>query len=59
MIGLPISDGHDAVGVVINRLTKIRYFVPCSTTVDAKELANLFIMNISCLYGLPNSIISD
>jgi hypothetical protein len=59
MIGLPVSEGYDAIWVVINRLTKMRHFIPCSTTVDAKELANLFIMNIFCLYGLPNSIISD
>jgi hypothetical protein len=34
-------------------------FVPCSTTVDAKELANLFVTNIFRLHGLPDSIISD
>jgi hypothetical protein len=37
----------------------MRHFVPCSTTVDAKELANLFIMNILRLHGLPDSIISN
>jgi transposase InsO family protein len=57
--GLPISDGHDVIWVVIDQLTKMRHLVPCSTTVDAKELANLFIMNIFHLHGLPNSIISD
>jgi hypothetical protein len=57
--GLPISDGHDAIWVVIDRSTKMRHLVPCSTTVDAKELANLFIMNIFRLHGLPDSIISD
>jgi hypothetical protein len=59
VIGLPILDSHDAIWVVIDRLTKMRHFVPCSTTIDAKELANLFIMNIFHLQGLPNSIISD
>jgi hypothetical protein len=59
MTGLPISDGHNAIWVVIDRLTKMRHFVPCSTTVDAKELANLFVMNIFHLHGLPDSIISD
>jgi hypothetical protein len=57
--GLPISDGHNAIWVVIDRLTKMRHFVPCSTTVDAKELANLFVTNIFRLHGLPDSIISD
>jgi hypothetical protein len=57
--GLPLSDGHDAIWVVIDRLTKMRHLVPCSTTVDAKELANLFVMHIFHLHGLPDSIISD
>jgi transposase InsO family protein len=57
--GLPVSEGHDAIWVVIDRLTKMRHFVPCSTTVDAKELANLFVTNIFRLHGLPDSIISD
>jgi hypothetical protein len=57
--GLPVSEGHDMIWVVIDQLTKIRYFVPYSTTIDAKELANLFIMNIFHLHGLPDSIISD
>jgi hypothetical protein len=57
--GLPISDSHNAIWVVIDWLTKMRHLIPCSTTVDAKELANLFIMNIFCLHGLPNSIISN
>jgi transposase InsO family protein len=57
--GLPISDGYDAIWVVIDWLTKMRHLIPCSTTVDAKELANLFVMNIFRLHGLPNSILSD
>jgi transposase InsO family protein len=57
--GLPVSEGHDAIWVVIDRLTKMRHFVPCSTTVDGKELANLFVTNIFRLHGLPDSIISD
>jgi hypothetical protein len=59
MTGLPISDGHDTIWVVIDRLTKMRHFIPCSTTVDTKELANLFVTNIFRLHGLPDSIISD
>jgi transposase InsO family protein len=59
IIGLLISEGHNAIWVIINRLTKMRHFIPCSTTVDTKELANLFITNIFCLHSLPDSIISD
>jgi transposase InsO family protein len=59
MTGLPVSAGHDAIWVVIDWLTKMRHFIPCSTTIDAKELANLFVTNIFRLHGLPDSIISD
>jgi hypothetical protein len=59
MTGLPLLDGHNAIWVVIDHLTKMRYLVPYSTTVDAKELTNLFIMNSFHLHGLRNSIISD
>jgi hypothetical protein len=57
--GLPVLEGHNAIWVVIDRLTKMRHFIPCSTTINAKELANLFITNIFRLHGLPTSIISD
>jgi hypothetical protein len=57
--GLPLSDSHNAIWVVINDLTKMRHLIPCSTTINAKELANLFIMNIFYLHSLPESIVSD
>jgi transposase InsO family protein len=56
--GLPLSDSHNAIWVVIDRLTQI-HLVPCSTTVDTKELTNIFIINIFYLQGLPDSIVSD
>jgi transposase InsO family protein len=56
---LPNSKGYDAIWVVVDRLTKMRHFVPCSTTIDAEELANLFITHIFRLYGLPDAIVSD
>jgi len=57
--GLPLSDSHDAIWVVVDRLTKQRHLVPCSTAVDAEELATLFIREIFRLHGLPRTIISD
>jgi hypothetical protein len=46
VMGLPWSNGCDAIWVVVDRLTKERHLVPCRTDVDAKELANLFIAHI-------------
>jgi len=39
--GLPLSDSYDAIWVVVDRLTKQRHLVPCSTPVDAEGLATL------------------
>ena len=57
--GLPWSQGHDAIWVVIDRLTKARHFVPYRTNVDAKDLADLFIEHVFRLHGLPYSVVSD
>ena len=43
MVGLPWSDGYDAIWVVVYRLMKQRHLVLCTSTVDAKDLADIFI----------------
>jgi len=57
--GLPRSKDHDAIWVVVDRLTKQRHLVPCSTTVDARDLADLFLQHVFRLQGLPRTITSD
>jgi len=57
--GLTRSKDHDAIWVVVDRLTKQRHLVPCSTTVDAHDLADLFLQHIFRLHGLPRTITSD
>jgi transposase InsO family protein len=59
--GLPKSTDkeYDTIWVVVDRLTKARHLVPCHSTVDAKELANLFVQHIFRLHGLPLTIVSD
>lgn len=44
--------------VVVDRLTKMRHFIACST-MDAAEVANLFVSRIFCLHGAPDTIVSD
>ena len=56
---LPLSGGYDAIWIVIDRFTKQRHLVPCSTTVDAEGLGKLFICEIVRLHGLLRTIISD
>jgi len=57
--GLPRSKDHDAIWVVVDRLTKQRHLVPYSTSVDARDLANLFLQHVFRLHGLPLTITSD
>jgi len=45
--------------VIINRFTKIAYFVPTIERTSTEGLPQLFKNNIWKLHGLPDSIISD
>ena len=53
------NDGYDAIITIVDRLTKMAHFIPTTTTVTAKQVANLFINNIFKLHGVPQDIISD
>ena len=56
---LPMSNGYNAIYVIICKLTKYAFFIPCSTTLSEKEAAKLFFDNVVCHIGLPIQIISD
>ena len=58
-MGLPRSNGNDAILVVVCRLTKYAHFIPCKTTLDANQMAQIFIEKIWSLHGLPDDIVSD
>jgi transposase InsO family protein len=58
-MGLPPVDGCNALSVIVDRLTKMAYFVPCSDMMKPRQLADSFISYIVWPHGLPNSIISD
>jgi len=57
--GLSRSKDHDTIWVVVDRLTKQRHLVPCSTTVNARDLADIFLQHVFRLHGLPWTITSD
>ena len=57
---LPKSDGYSTVWVIVDRVTKMAYFVPVKDEQKTAEgCAKLFLENIWKLHGLPSSIISD
>jgi len=56
---MPKSDSYDTILVVIDRLTKMSHFIPCSKDLNARQFANLFMKEIVRLHGLPHNIITD
>ncbi|KAL5572182.1 hypothetical protein UlMin_021779 [Ulmus minor] len=58
--GLPkTTKNHDAIWVVIDRLTKSAHFIPIRTTFSLEQLADLYVREIVRLHGVPKSIVSD
>ena len=56
---LPIVQGYNSILVVVDRLTKMVYFIPTMEKTSAEGLARLFRDNVWKLHGLPKSIILD
>ena len=57
--GLPQVGEFNAICVVIDRLTKQRHYIPCSDTIDARGMGNLYYTHIFRLHGLPDYVTSD
>lgn len=56
---LPVSDGFDAIMVVVDKLSKRPVYIPTHTTATAEDTAKLFFNNVIRYYGIPATIISD
>ena len=60
IVGLPkTTKGHDAIWVIVDRLTKSAHFLPIKITYSLEQLADLYVREIVRLHGIPISIISD
>ena len=57
--GLPLSDGHDTILVVVCRLTKMALFIPTFCDIDAQDLARIFLSPIFAKHGTLTNIVSD
>ena len=51
--------GHDAVWVIMDRLTKSAHFLAVRMTFTLERLCRLYIREIVRLHGVPVSILSD
>jgi hypothetical protein len=44
VVGLPRTQaGYDLIWVIVDRLTKVAYFIPVKTTYSSAKLAELYI----------------
>ena len=55
----PITQIHDDIWVVVDRLTKSAHFLPIHEKFSPKKLAELFMNYIASLHGVLVSIILD
>ena len=49
--GLPLSDGHDMILVVMCHLTKMALFIPTFRDIDAEDLARTFLSQVFVKHG--------
>src|SRR5258708_16774757 len=56
---LPVSDGFMAILVVVDRLTKQLLFIPTFDTIDAPQVAQLFLTHVFSKHGIPGHVTSN
>nr|GEZ15778.1 putative reverse transcriptase domain-containing protein [Tanacetum cinerariifolium] len=58
--GLPRTpSGYDSIWVILDHLTKFAYFLSMKKTDSIEKLAQQYLKETVCRYGVPVSIISD
>ena len=59
VMDLPESNRYNAILTIVDKLTKYAHFIPCKTSVNEVETAQLFHENIWIHYGLPRQVSTD
>jgi hypothetical protein len=53
------SDGFNNVLIVVDHLTRMAHFMPCTKAITAEKTATLFLHGVYRLHGLPRVLVSD
>ena len=59
LIDLVTNITYDSILVIVDRLSKYTYFVPCSETYDVEKLAYLVLDRLVRYYGILYVFITD
>lgn len=57
--GLPRSEGHTIIFVVVDRLSNYAHFIPLKHPYTTPIVASIFVKEVIRLHGIPESIVSD
>jgi hypothetical protein len=50
---------HDFITVVVEILTKVAHFIPVKTTHNAKNIAYIYMNEVTMLHSMPKTIVLD
>ena len=50
---------HDSIMVMVDRLTKVVYFILVKSTFSSSNVAQIFIKYVVRLHGVPKTIVSE
>ena len=57
IVGLPnTSKGYDSIWVIVDRLTKVAYFLPVNTFYTERQYAQLYLDRIVSLHGIKKPL---
>ena len=60
IVGLPrTKENHDAIWVIVDRLTKSAHFLPINERFSLDKLVHMYIKEVVIRHGVPVSIVSD
>jgi transposase InsO family protein len=54
-----MASGYTGILVIVDRLTKMAFYLPCRKDIDSPELAQMFFEQVICKRGVPDLITTD